>query len=86
MNAWGTRTINAIFIAIFEVSLVKYFHFSFWAVVLFPLFLGLLIWFLEHKNFAWGLILGTVLFTVGMSVFGWTFMEGWVKPADFFKR
>jgi hypothetical protein len=77
---WGNRIMTALGVAAFQVILTWYFLFSFWAVIVLFLLLGGLVILLEHKNFGWGLIIGTILFAIGFSLFGWTIMPGWVKP------
>lgn len=83
---WLNRISSGIGIAIFQFLLVWYFKFSFWAVIVLFLLLAGLINLLEHKNFAWAIFLGTIIFGLGMSLFGWTIMPGWEKPADFFAK
>lgn len=83
---WLNRTLYGIAIAVFEFVLLWYFKFSFWAIIVLFLLLGGLIYMLEHRNFAWGIIIGTVIFGLGMSLFGWTIMPGWVKPDEFFSK
>jgi hypothetical protein len=85
MVNWKQRIITSLGTALFLIFMLKYMHFSFWTLIVLPLLLGGLMWALEHRNFAIGIIIGTVLFTVFMSLFGWTFMEGWVKPEEYIK-
>ncbi|NJN33004.1 MAG: hypothetical protein HC817_00870, partial [Saprospiraceae bacterium] len=82
MNQVLRRVGLAILIAVAEIILLKYAKFSLWAIVLLGLFFGWLVKVLEHRNFGWALIVGTILFTAFMLIFGWTIMqeEGWVKP------
>lgn len=86
MVNWKQRITVALTTAIFLVFVIKYMHFSFWSLILLPLLLTGLTWALEHKNFAIGVLIGTILFTLFMSIFGWTIMEGWVKPEEFLRR
>jgi hypothetical protein len=83
-NLWVKRIMYSLAIAVFQLALIKVFKFSFWAILVLFLLLGFLMKILEHKNFAWSILIGTILFGLGMSIFGWTIMEGWVKPEDFF--
>ena len=86
MNIWLNRIGIGLITAVVLVLILKFMHFSFWTLIVLPLMLGGLTWALEHRNFAWGIFLGTLIFTLFMSIFGWTIMEGWVKPEDFFKK
>ena len=79
------RIMYSLVVALFQIALVKYFKFSFWAIMVLFLLLGFLMKALEHRNFSWGIIVGTILFGLFMTIFGWTIMEGWVKPGEYFK-
>ena len=83
-NLWVKRVMYGLAVALFQLALVKLFKFSFWAVILLFLALAFLMKVLEHRNFSWGVLIGTVIFGLFMTIFGWTIMEGWVKPEDFF--
>ena len=83
---WLNRILYGLAIAIFQFLLVWYFKFSFWAVIVLFALLGGLMYLLEHRSFAWSILIGTLVFGLGMSLFGWMVMEGWDKPADFFNR
>ena len=86
MQIWLKRTMIGLAIAVFQFLLLWYFKFSFWAIIFLFLLLGGLVYLLEHRNFAWALLIGTVVFGLGMSLFGWTIMPGWVKPEDYFAK
>ena len=84
-NIWVKRTLYGLAIAVFQLVLVKYVKFSLWAVIALFLLLGGLMKMLEHRNFSWGILLGTIIFGVFMYAYGWTIMEGWLSPAEYFK-
>ena len=84
-NPWVKRILYGLAIAIAQLALIKLVKFSLWAVILLFLLLGGLMKILEHRNFAWAIFFGTILFGVFMYAYGWTIMDGWLSPADYFK-
>lgn len=86
MEVWLKRAVYSIGLSIFQFLLVWYFLFTFWAVIILFLMLGGLMYVLEHRNFAWIIFTATLLFGLGMSLFGWLVMPGWVKPEDYFAK
>ncbi len=70
-------------ICLIELALVKFGQFAFGGIiVVVGLFGGLMI-LMGHKNWGWGMVIGTLLFTIVLLLFGWTFMEGWPGPQEF---
>ncbi len=70
-------------ICLAELALVKYGKFAFGGImVVVGLFGGLMI-LMGHKKWGWGMVIGTILFTLVLLLFGWTFMEGWPGPGEF---
>lgn len=86
MQVWLKTIFYGIGISLFEFLLVWYFLFTFWAVIVMFIMLGSLMYVLEHRQFAWMIFIGTLVFGVGMSIFGWLVMPGWVKPEDYFAK
>jgi hypothetical protein len=84
-NLWVKRIVYGLAVAVFQLVLIKFFKFSLWAVIVLFLLLGGLMKLLEHRNFAWAIILGTIIFGVFMYAYGWTIMEGWLSPTEYFK-
>jgi hypothetical protein len=84
-NLWVKRILYGLAIAVVQVVLIKFVKFSLWAIIVLFLLLGFLMKILEHRNFAWGIFIGTILFGVFMYAYGYTFMEGWLSPSDYFK-
>ena len=84
-NIWVKRIMYGLAVAVIQLVLIKYVKFSLWAVVVLFLLLGFLMKMLEHRNFAWGIFLGTIIFGVFMYAYGWTIMEGWLSPDEYFK-
>jgi hypothetical protein len=86
MNIWIRRVFYALIFALIEVAIIKYLKLHIVIIAVLFLGFGYLIKALEHRNFGWGMILGSVIFVIFTLTFGWSFMEGWVKPGDYFAK
>jgi hypothetical protein len=86
MNIWLKRVFFGLIIALIEIAIIKFLKLHIVIIAVLFLGFGYLIKALEHRNFGWGMILGTIIFVIFTLTFGWLFMEGWVKPSDYFAK
>jgi uncharacterized membrane protein (UPF0136 family) len=86
MNIWLKRIFYALIFATIEVAIIYFLKLNILIISGLFLMFGFLIKALEHRNFGWGMIIGTIIFCLFMAIFGWTFMPTWVKPVDFFGK
>jgi hypothetical protein len=86
MNIWLKRIFYALIFAVVQVAIIYFLKLK--IVIIAGLFLmfGYLIKALEHRNFGWGMILGTIIFCLFMAAYGWTFMPTWVSPSEYFSK
>ena len=83
MKEFLDKSVIIIAICLAELALVKFGQFAFGGItVVVGLFGGLMI-LMGHKKWGWGMVIGTILFTIVLLLFGWTFMEGWPGPQEF---
>ena len=83
MKDWTNKIGYTLLFCIIQLALVKYGQFAFGGVMfIFGLF-GALIYLMGHKTIGFGMLVGMLLFTFVLLIFGWAFMEGWVSPQDF---
>ena len=66
-----------------QLALVKFGQFAFGGLIVIFALIGGLILLMGHKSTGWGIIIGTILFTLVLLLLGWTFMEGWPGPQEF---
>ena len=66
-----------------ELALVKFGQFAFGGIIVIVGLFGGLMVLMGHKKWGWGMLIGTILFTLVLLLFGWTFMEGWPGPGEF---
>lgn len=86
MKDWLNRLSWTLVFCVIELALVKFGEFAFGGImVIFGIF-GALAVLMGHKNFGWGLVIGTILFSVVLLLFGWVFMDGWVSPQEYFNQ
>ena len=86
MNIWLKRIFFALIFAVIEVAIIKFLKLNILIITGLFLLFGYLIKALEHRNFGWGMIIGTFIFLIFMYAYGWTLMEGWIKPSDYFSK
>jgi hypothetical protein len=86
MNIWLKRIFYALLFAIAEVAIIYFLKLKIVIIAALFLLFGFLIKALEHRNFGWGMIIGTIIFVIFTLTFGWLFMEGWVKPSEYFAK
>ena len=70
-------------ICLVELAVVKYGKFAFGGIMVVVVLFGGLMILMGHKKWGWGMVIGTILFTLVLLLFGWTFMEGWPGPGEF---
>lgn len=79
LNKYGI----ALAACLIQLALVKYGQFAFGGlIVIFALIGGLMV-LMGHKSFGWGIVIGTIVFTVVLLLLGWTFMDGWPGPQEY---
>jgi uncharacterized membrane protein (DUF106 family) len=76
MNIWLKRIAYGFAVAAGQFFLLKFMKFDFYTTLGLFVALAFLMNLLEHRNFAWGIVIGSVL----IAVFGWTLFDNWVKP------
>ena len=84
MNIWLKRIFYALIFAAVEVAIIYFLKLHIVIIAVLFLMFGFLIKALEHRNFGWGMILGTIIFCAFMGLYGWTFMPTWESPSDYF--
>lgn len=83
MKNWLNKTGIALATCLVELALVRFGDFAFGGIfVIFALVGGMMI-LMGHKNYGWGILIGTILFILILLLFGWTFMEGWPGPQEY---
>jgi hypothetical protein len=75
MNIWLKRVLYGIVVAAGQFVLLQYMKFDFITTLVLCGALALLMYFLEHKNFAWGIIIGSAL----LAAYGYMFIDSWSK-------
>ena len=70
-------------VCLVELALVRFGQFAFGGLIVIFILIGGLMVLMGHKVYGWGLVIGTILFTFVLLLFGWTFMEGWPGPQEF---
>jgi hypothetical protein len=86
MNIWLKRVFFGLIIALIQIAIIKFLKLHIVIIAVLFLGFGYLIKALEHRNFGWGMIIGSIIFVIFTLTFGWLFMEGWVKPSDYFVK
>lgn len=74
---------TALVVCLVELALVRFGQFAFGGLIVIFILIGGLMVLMGHKVYGWGLVIGTILFTFVLLLFGWTFMEGWPGPQEF---
>jgi membrane protein implicated in regulation of membrane protease activity len=73
----------ALAMCLVELALVKFGQFAFGGLIVIFLLIGGLMVLMGHKSLGWGMVLGTIVFTLVLLLLGWTFMDGWPGPQEF---
>ena len=80
MKDWTNKIGYTLLFCLIQLALVKYGHFAFGGVMfIFGLFGGL-IYVMGHKAIGFGMLVGMLVFSFVLLLFGGFFMEGWISP------
>jgi hypothetical protein len=86
MNNWSSKFGYTLLFCLIQLALVKYGQFAFGGIMfIFGLF-GALIYIMGHKAIGFGMVVGMLIFSFVLLLFGGFFMEGWISPEKWWEN
>ncbi len=85
MNKYTFISVYTAIFFVIEFVMVKYGKFAFGGVIAMFLFFGFMTSLMGHKHLGRSAYIGTLLFSIVLLFFGYTFMKGWLSPEEFMR-